>query len=87
MDARVVSGIHWAGFRPSCRAGEARAVKGVGAGASVQRAIPDADCEAGMGMALELLVLSARERPRICSESDAMHGCGGDRRRSQAEFP
>jgi len=25
--------------------------------------------------------------PCICSESDAMHGCGGDRRRSQAEFP
>jgi len=77
MDARVVSGIHWAGFRPSCRAGEARAVKGVGAGASVQRAIPDADCEAGMGMALELLVLSARERPRICSERYVKHEASG----------
>jgi len=67
MDARVVSGIHRASFRPSCSASCARAVERVGTGASVQRAIPDADCEAGMGMALELLVLSARERPRICS--------------------
>lgn len=86
MDARVVGGVRWASFRPSHRPGDARAVKRVGAGASVQRSISDADCEAGVGMAFELLVLSARERPRICSETDATRGRAGDRRRSRAEF-
>jgi len=86
MEARVVSGVHRAGFRPSCRAGEARAVKRVGAGTRVQRAISDADREAGVDMALKLLVLSARERPRICSETDVMRGFSDGRQCSKSGF-
>lgn len=81
MDSRVVGGVHWAGFRSASRSCRIRVrIATAVRQRSGRRAVPLVwNCVA---VSFEHVDLRASQRPRICSEADVRHGCGGDMQRS-----
>lgn len=87
MDSRVIGNVHRPGLSPTGKAGSAAgAVQRVGSLAGAEGAIAEADGQAAVLVALDLLNLPGCQRSRICSEADVKHGCGGGRRCLPAWF-
>lgn len=82
MDPRVIGNVHRPGLSSTGKAGSAGAIQRIGSRAGAEGAIAEADRQAAVLVALELLSLPGCQRPHICSEGDVKHGFGGDMQRS-----
>lgn len=67
MDPRVIGNVHRPGLSSTGKAGSAGAIQRIGSRAGAEGAIAEANRQAAVLVALELLSLPGSQRPHICS--------------------